>query len=1114
MNFYTLFHPVRKKRVRTLNLLLVMKLVIFLLTVACLQVSASATAQKITLNEKDAPLEKIFSDIKDQAGYNFFYEHNCLNGTAKVTINVKDASLPDVLNLCLANQPLVYTIAGKNVGVKKKEAETAAPTKPLPTKDIIGQVTNKSGQPLEGATVLIKRTQSGTLTDAKGNFIIRNVEPADILLVSYLGYKQAAIAIGPKTVYNIVLDESTNDLDQVVIKAYGQTTNRLNTGDIATVTSAEIEKQPVMNVLSALEGKVPGLEVQQTSGYASAPFKVELRGRSVVDPNSPPSEPLYIIDGVPLNVLNLNGQNYASGSTGFIQSGFTGPANGQSPLFSINPQDIESISVLKDADATAIYGSRGANGVIIITTKKGKAGNTQCEGNVYQGISKVTGRYDLMNSQQYEEMRLEAFKNDGIIPNVGNAYDLLVWNSASYSDWQKEDWGQTGHTTDVDLNISGGDKQNTFRIGGDYHTEVGTMTRAGADQRGSVQFNYNHKSQNQKLGISFASIYSYSQSDLVNVSGNILEAPDAPPILDSQGRLNWAAYSVSTTGSIGNWAALFQPYVAKTGFLNTTFHIQYELVKGLTFSTQLGYSTSNGTQNQIYPIISQNPLYNPTGNSAFGNNNYSSAIVEPQLEYNHLLGKGKINVLVGGTAQSISQSSDVIFAQGYTDDNLLGSAGNAPLSSSTSNYGQYKYAAIFGQLNYNLEDKYLLNLSGRRDGSSLFGPGHQFGNFGSVGAAWIFTEENWFKNNLSWLSFGKLRGSYGLTGSDLINSYLYLSQWSASGIIPYQGNSSYVPLIHANPDLHWQTNKKLEAALDLGFFKDRILLDVAWYRDRCGDQLIATPLPVITGFNTVEANSPALIQNEGVEGSLNIKVIDNSVLKWSVNFNIASNNNKLLAYPNLATSPYAFEFKIGQSMNTTYVLHYTGIDPLTGQYTFEDKNHDGQITNYYNNGNNDLIPLNIGIKYSGGFGTNISYKSFQLYLFFYYRKQLLPSSIYTSPPGYIEFNQSVEALNRWQKPGDQSEFARYTTRPTQSDFEFLTSDGGYSDGSFIRLKNLSLSYDLNSNWIKKIGLQKCQVFVRGENLLLFTKFNGLDPEAGFGQLPPSKILTAGLKFTL
>jgi hypothetical protein len=390
-------------------------------------------------------------------------------------------------------------------------------------------------------------------------------------------------------------------------------------------------------------------------------------------------------------------------------------------------------------------------------------------------------------------------------------------------------------------------------------------------------------------------------------------APNAPAIFDEQGNLNYIGWKPFS--DLYPFGMIRQPYVGKTGFLNSQLSLQYELIPGITFSTNLGYSTNRLSQTAKQPIASQNPMSFPTGSSLFGNNNGTRSIVEPQLEYRGLIGKGKINALIGGTLQSVSQDGNSMIGQGYVNDKLLGSIANAPTVYASDEFGKYKYAAIFGRITYNWENKYIINLSARRDGSSRFGPGKQYGNFGAVGAAWIFSEEKWVKDHLPVLSFGKLRGSYGLTGSDAIGDYNFLTQWSGLRI-PYQeGTPAYIPLLHANPNLQWQTNKKLEAALNLGFLKDRFNMEISWYRNRCGNQLLPFPLSIITGFAEVTANYPALVQNSGWELTLRARLIEQKDIDLSFTLNAGRNYNKLVAYPNLSQSPYAYLYKIGQPLN-------------------------------------------------------------------------------------------------------------------------------------------------------------------------------------------------------
>ena len=366
-------------------------------------------------------------------------------------------------------------------------------------------------------------------------------------------------------------------------------------------------------------------------------------------------------------------------------------------------------------------------------------------------------------------------------------------------------------------------------------------------------------------------------------------------------------------------------------------------MKGLLLKMALGYDLAQANQQQFTPIDSQDPLNDPTGTSAWGYNSNHNWIIEPQLHYNAAISSGKLDVLLGGSDQQANTDGLYVEGDGYTSDNLLHNISSAATIINNDNYGEYKYAAVFGRINYVWDNKYIIDLNARRDGSSRFGPGRQFGNFGSVGAAWIFSEENFFSRYHKIFSFGKLRASYGTTGSDAVGDYEYLSRYTSNGYQPYNGSSVLAPTQAPNPNYQWQVNRKFEGAINLGLFKDRINLQAAFYRDRCGNQLVGFPLPTFTGFATTTANSPALVQNVGWEFVASAKIIDAKQFQWDINFNTAFNRNKLVSYPNFSQSPYVGSLVVGQPLNIDRLLKFTGVDPQTGQYAYYDRNHNGEV---------------------------------------------------------------------------------------------------------------------------------------------------------------------------
>jgi len=1099
--------------------LLIMKLSTLLLIVTLVQVSAAGFAQKVTYTQKNATLEQIIKEIRVQTGYNVIVSTDNSKNIQPMDVNFMNTPLTEVLDRILKDQPLNYEIKDKLVIIKEKEPtildklKSALTPSSNPGHDIVGRITNFHSEPLAGASVTIKRTRTGAITDANGSFTIRNVNSTDTLVCSFIGYSTKKIPVGDNASFDINLEETTNTLDQVVVQAYGETSQRYSTGDIVTVTAKDIEKQPVQNPLLALQGRVAGLDIQQTSGYASAPVLATIRGRGTIDPNQV-TDPLYIVDGVPLTVVNVGGtSNSTSGSSGFIQNGLPNPANGQSPLFSLNPSDIETITVLKDADATSIYGSRAANGVILINTKKGKAGQTQFSVNEQAGFSAVTKYYQMLNTPQYLAMRQEAFRNDGILPDASNAPDLVNWDPNRYTNWQKALWGHLGKTNNTSLSLTGGNEITTFRIAGSYEHSEEITSASGADQRASVSVNLTHHLLHQKMTVSFTTNFSFTQSDMITLPGQVTFAPNAPSIFTANGQLNWADWDAAGLSNPGT--GFLQPYTSKANFLTSNLTVSYQFLKGLTISTNFGYNNAQVNQTQLIPIASQDPASNPYGAAYFGNNSNKNWIIEPQLNYAAQLGPGKFTALIGASAQEITTDGTYIQGTGYVSDALLGSVSNAPARDAQDNYGVYRYASVFGRIGYILDDKYILNLNARRDGSSNYGPGNQYGNFASVGGAWIFSQENWFKDHPSFLSYGKLRGSYGLTGSDGGIPYGYITRWSAANLFSYNGIQPLKPTQHANPDYQWQENRQLEIALDMGFFKDWVTANVVYYRKTTGNQLLKYPTPIFSGFGSVVANLPAIVQNAGWEFTIGGKGFHTQYLSWAPAFNFSINQNKFVSYSGIP-NPYFQNSLIGHPLNGIYVLHYTGVDPQAGQYTYQDVNHDGVITTKPVSQGGDMYFKKLSPSFQTGFGFNSDFKGLTLSLFFSVKKQIgINALAQGSAPGRFNNNQPVEVLARWQQPGDITNVGKFSTQSNQDPNGYLgQSDIGYTDASYIRLQNASLAYKLPDKTAKKLGMTGCSFFIHANDLFTITGYKGIDPETqSFGGMPPVRTITGGFSLT-
>jgi TonB-linked SusC/RagA family outer membrane protein len=1075
-----------------------MKTVILLTIITSLYSGTPCYSQTITLSLDNVSLQKAFKEIKKQTSYNFVYTSEQLKKTNPLSIHVKDASIDEVLDICFTNQPLTFIIDKKYIIVKGKSGQPNSPPAEAGI-DITGKVINEQNEPVIGATVVVENSHTGMATDQKGEFGFTNLKPKDILDISSIGYESVKIPIQGRTYIVIKLQTSISSLDETIIKGYYTTSKRLNTGSVSKVTADEIGMQPISNPLAALQGLVPGLQVTQDNGLPGSNFTVRIRGQNSIQSGN---SPLYIIDGVPF----LNDGDVLTQRSGI---------NANSPFNTIDPAEIESIEVLKDADATAIYGSKGANGIILITTKKGTSGKTSLDININNGSGKVTRNISFMNTPQYLEMRHEAFKNDGIAPDISNAYDFLAWDSSRYTNLEKMLIGNTAYMTNISANLTGGNEYTKFAIGSNYYKETAVFPGNNADNRTSLNFSLNHRTINNKFNIALNASFANDNSNLIreDLTQFINLPPLIPELYDSLGKLNWSSNGFSFNNPL---ADLSRKYQVITDRLTANSLIEYNLFPDFKVKINLGYNMVSADEKDQVPISSQDPTFSPSGTAFFGKNEMKTWIIEPQVEYNKiLLKKGKLQAQLGSTLQETSDNLSSISASGYSNDNLLNSTTGAQSITSKVGSQLYHYEALFGRINYNWSEKYIINLTGRRDGSSRFGPGKQFANFWAAGAAWIFSSENFFKENLKFLSYGKLRGSYGITGNDLIGNYNYLDLYGQT-LYPYQNQSSLFPVRLFNSDYSWEAIKKSDIAIELGILRNKIFITGDWFKNKSSNQIINYTLPAQTGFNTVLQNFPGVVQNSGIELSLVSENIKGKNITWSTTFNFSSERNKLIKFPNLETSSYSNRYLVGKPLNAYIGPEYLGVDPQTGVYQYLDKNKNPtlfpSIDDYTYLGTTDP-------KFYGGLQNMLSYKNWEMNLLFEYRKQMGIHPVFSTPNivGTI-LNQPTEVLNRWQNPGDHRTYEQYTqTFSTAgiSMFSLYNSSAKLTDASFCRLKNLSISYNFPLSWLRKNKIEKCRLYIEGQNLFVITGYKGADPEnQSLFQLPPLKRFVTGLQITL
>lgn len=1093
------------------QLLRIMKLTTIIMTVFLMQVSALTKAQ-ITLNEKGTSLQKVLEQISTQSGYDLVYSSLDFKNARPVTIKLNDVNLNKALEAAFEGQPLMYEVTDKTVMIRKKAEKSYLENviARFLAIDVRGKILNENGDPLSGATISVKGKNQSTKSNSEGSFYLPNVDENATLQISFIGYITREIA-ATNDLGDIRLELGKNDLQEVVInKGYYKETKLTSTGNVGSVSEADIERQNINNPTLALQGRVAGVTVVQATGIPGTAVNISIRGNNSLTQGS---EPLFVVDGVPYTNSLFNTPFY--GGLGAIFGG-TGQTLGLNPLSLINPNDIESIDVLKDADATAIYGSRGSNGVILITTKKGKAGPTKVDLNMQTGFGNISRRVKLLNTQQYLEMRKEAFTNDDVVPSDVNGRDLLSYDQNAYTDWQDVMIGGTSKYTNAQTSVSGGNTNTQYLLGGNYHRETTVFPGKWADEKVSVHFNINNQSPNQKFKISFLGNYlsDNNQPPFTDYTQYITLAPNAPSLYKPDGTLNWTTYSNNAFKDLQAW------YTAKTSNLIANSILSYQLLPGLEIKSSFGFNNILLNEKRATPMSATNPSnVTRTGRTSFNTNEITSWIVEPQINYLRNIGRGKLSVLIGGTIQNRKIEGQGIDADGYTDDGLLGTmAGAKNIYKGITVFEQYRYSSLLARINYNYQNRYLVNLTGRRDGSSRFGPGSQYGNFGAVGIGWLFSNEKFVKDNFPILSYGKLRASYGTSGNEPSSNYAFLELYNLSTDLPYGGGRGIVPNNLPNAVYQWEVNHKAEIGFEFGLFDDRIVSTTSFYRNRSSNQLVSRPLASSVGFSGIIANFPATIQNKGWEFTLSSVNLKNKDFSWNTGFNLTFSRNKLLK---IDKSQFFGAYRVGEPLDVVDVYHSAGVDPESGFYQFYDQA--GKTTlQPSEEDRNHLISVNP--KYFGGLQNILSYKNFSLEFNLQFVKQQGKNYLFSNslPPGWFQRsnglgNQPEDVLDRTipgQRTGNYQKFTQTFDGITSYQYA-VSSDRIYSDASFIRMKNASLSYLLPSTLTKKFRLQTFRLYVQGQNLFTITNYKGADPETqNFLVLPTLRVITAGVQLTL
>jgi TonB-linked SusC/RagA family outer membrane protein len=945
---------------------------------------------------------------------------------------------------------------------------------------VSGKVTSaEDGSTLPGVNVVLKGTSVGVVTDVSGEYRISVPTSGATLVFSFIGMTTMEVEVGSRAVIDVQIATDVTQLSEVIVTGYGSTLKKEFSGSSATISADAISKLPSLSVNQALQGQASGVFVTANSGAPGGGISVRVRGQSTISGNS---EPLYVIDGVPVIAGNLS------------QDGFGGQST--NALAGLNPQDIQSMEVLKDASTTAIYGTRGANGVVLITTKRGQSGKSTINLNYATGFANATNTVDVVSAREWVDIKNEARVNSGGSALPDNGY--FGWDGVTDTDWVKEVF-RTAKISEYQLNMQGGDEKTRYYLSGSFRDEEGTMIGS-SYQRGTMRLNLDHKASEL---FSFGTSLSIS-SDLnkrIQNDNNIygiysasILTPPLRPVRDEEGNYVDALPSFNTNPVRD---ALLPRFDNKTKKFIGNLYTNFKIIDGLNFRTDFSYDYNTLTEDHYAPASTA--IGRPIGDGNFNYRQVGTYIIEPTLRFaKNYNNTHSINAVLGSTFQDRSELSSIVRGNGFASEALTYVTSAATIYDGDSYRVDYSLNSVFGRVNYAFKEKYLASASVRRDGSSRFGANNRFATFYAVSAGWNFSDES-FMDNFGWLSLGKLRASYGTTGNDGIGDFRYVGAWNGGG--NYLDQSAYIPTQIENKDLKWENTTTIDVGLELSLFENRLNLNVGYFKKNTNDLLFRAPLPQSTGFNDVWDNIGE-IENKGFEVELGGTIINTSSgFNWKLNSNISFLRNKVISLSdqNFVRSGFASIYQEGKPLNTFWGLKFLGVDPATGESIFQDTNDDGVV-----NINDETVIGDYQPDFMGGITNTFTYKGFSLDVFFQFVQgvDVYNNTLQFTTNPAANWGMTSEMRRRWKQPGDITDIPKPLTN---NGLNGSDNSRYLSDASYMRLKNITLSYNLPSSLISKIKLRSARIYATGQNLLTFTKYNGADPEVStFGNVSTSQ----------